>query len=280
MVHTLGFAKLACLALAICLLGCEGRRPNADPSQLPPEADQPDSSVTDASTPTAAPDDAAMRTAEDGPTPQSPAAAGDEFETQFAAVQSGQSATLRLTLQPITPEQLKRLAKLPGLLDLLLDAGGVDDNDLALVGQWGQLEHLRIRESTIGNAGLAKLCEGGMPNLAILNLPHTQLTSAGLEALAKLPKLEQLRLGGQQIDDAAVASIARLPHLKSLHLIGPSLTGAALESLAAAPRLASLYLDDCPLDDTAWQALFDAKPNIHVHVDQQHHDRDPANHKH
>ncbi len=203
-----------------------------------------------------------------------------EFDRQLASVQTGESPTLRLVLNPILKDQLEQLVALPSLLDLLLDAGGVDDQTMAIVGQLGQLEHLRIRESRISDAGLTALCNQSMSALEILNLPHAEVTARGVSELAKLPRLKQLRLGGPQLDDTAVARIAQLPNLSSLHLIAPGITDEALVHLAAAPKLASFYLDDCSLSDAAWQVLFDAKPNLHVHVDQHHHDRDPNKHDH
>ena len=87
-----------------------------------------------------------------------------------------------------------------------------------------------------------------------------------------------LRLGGRSIDDAAVKAIAAIPNLESLHLIGPSLTDASLESVANMTNLRSFYLDDCNLSEAAWTHLFEVRKNIHVHIDQVHHDRDPNRH--
>ncbi len=148
------------------------------------------------------------------------------------------------------------------------------------VAELQQIEHLRIRHSQISDRGIAALCGGNLDRLAILNLPQAQITATGIRHLQRLPSLTNLRLGGKQIDDAAVAEIAQLPKLRSLHLIGPGITGASLRSLAESPKLVSFYLDDCDLPDADWNALFDAKPNLHVHVDQQHHDRDPGKHAH
>lgn len=203
-----------------------------------------------------------------------------EFELQFAALSSGQSEKLQLRVDAIHSQQLSQLGQCEDLLDLLIDAGGPVDADMATVAELKQIEHLRIRQSEISDAGIELLVAGSLVKLAILNLPQARITSVGIGHLRQLPSLTNLRLGGSQIDDAAVKEIARLPRLRSLHLIGPDITGASLEHLAAAPKLTSLYLDDCDLPDEAWKALFAAKPNIHVHVDQQHHDRDTSMHKH
>ncbi|GAB5404179.1 MAG: hypothetical protein Aurels2KO_24100 [Aureliella sp.] len=203
-----------------------------------------------------------------------------EFDSQIADLLSGKSEKLLLRVDPISSQQLAKLAECEELLDLLLDAGGVTDADMKTIAQLESTEHLRIRQATISDRGLEALCAGKLEQLAILNLPQAQISAAGIRHLQRLPSLTNLRLGGKQIDDAAVAEIAQLPKLRSLHLIAPAITGASLRSLAEAPKLVSFYLDDCDLPDADWNALFDAKPNLHVHVDQQHHDRDPSKHEH
>ncbi len=202
-----------------------------------------------------------------------------QWREQFARVLAGESDTLLLDSGPITAEQLAELSQLDGkLTQLLIDAGGVDDTALPSIAKVHSLVHLRLRESDISDQGLASLVAAGLPELQILNIPQGRIGARGIVSLAALPKLVQLRLGGKQLDDGAVAELAKLPKLRSLHLIGPDVTDAALRELAACPLLTSFYLDDCPLSDAAWEELFAAKSNLHVHVDQAHHDRDPKRH--
>ena len=166
------------------------------------------------------------------------------------------------------------------ILDLLLDGGIAEASSLAKIAQMESVEHLRIRETEIGDQGAAILADGKLKNLEILNLPHANLSAKGIIQLAKIPRLRQLRLGGKRIDDEAVKELTKLSKLQSLHLIGPTLSDMALDWLASSPKLVSFYLDDCPLSDAAWQRLFDAKPTLHVHIDQAHHDRDPKKGQH
>jgi hypothetical protein len=42
----------------------------------------------------------------------------------------------------------------------------------------------------------------------------------------------------------------------------------------------NLYLDGAGVSDEAWSRYFGARPTVHVHVDQAHHDRDPGRHDH
>ncbi len=206
--------------------------------------------------------------------------AADQWQRQLTSVRDGQSDSVQIDVQPIADEQLAELADLTGLQTLILDAGTISDRGLRHIAGLSALEHLRLRLSPITDQGIADAVQaaagsGFMGSLQVLNLPHSQLTAEGLRQLQAFPRLVQLRIGGRQIDDAAVAEIAKLPNLRSLHLIAPTLTARSLESLAASPKLASFYLDQCPLDDAAWQKLFDAKPKLHVHIDQAHHDLDP-----
>jgi len=50
--------------------------------------------------------------------------------------------------------------------------------------------------------------------------------------------------------------------------------------LAKMEQLESLYLDGADLSDAAVDELFRARPQLHVHFDQEHHDRDPSRHSH
>ena len=203
-----------------------------------------------------------------------------QWDEQVARVLSGQTDRLLIDVGPITPAQLASLPRLDGrLTQLMIDAGGASDASLAAISQVKSLVHLRLRDCPLSDSGIESLVAAGMPELQILNIPQATITARGIAALPGLPKLVQLRLGGAQIDDAAIREIVSLKGLRSLHLIGPQLTDQALEHLAECELLSSFYLDDCPLSDSAWQQLFAAKPRLHVHIDQAHHDRDPNRHQ-
>ncbi len=199
-----------------------------------------------------------------------------DWSNQFAAVLVGQSDTLSVEHRPISVDQIERLQELmPNLKQLWIESGGVDDAAMRQIGQLKNLVHLRIRIAILSDLGLANLVSEGLPNLQILNIPQARFTATGIAKLKQLPKLSNLRIGGKQLDDLCVAELAQMTELRSLHLIGPGLSDAALSLLGHSPKLSSFYLDDCPLSDSAWETLFSAKPKLHVHVDQHHHDRDP-----
>lgn len=211
-------------------------------------------------------------------TTSKPQPAEVSFADQLSQVKAGLSDEIRLEHTPVGPGEVKQLDGLTSLRVLVLDAGVVRDSDVEHLVSLTGLEHLRLRESPLSDDAFQKLGSGPLQSLLILNLPQAKPTAAGLKTLAGLPKLRQLRIGGSQIDDAAIQELSHWPALSSLHLIQPAITGASLETLSSMNELSSLYIDECPLPDEAWAKLFKARPNLHVHVDQAHHDLDPHRH--
>ena len=108
----------------------------------------------------------------------------------------------------------------------------------------------------------------------------------GVGAIAELPRLKSLRLGSQELcpDGEGGAELGaillRFPALKSLHLIDVPLGDEGLDALARYDGLWNLYLDGAGVSDAAWERYFALHPEVHVHVDQAHHDRDPHKHDH
>ena len=74
--------------------------------------------------------------------------------------------------------------------------------------------------------------------------------------------------------------LAGLPSILRLHLIDVPITDAGLAELAKIERLQSLYIDGGRISDAAWDELFRQRPKLHVHINQEHHDRDPNRHRH
>ncbi len=254
------------ILLIAAIVGCG---PAAPPGSSPPadEAHGPAESQGRAQEP-------AVPAGEAAPRP----VASDQWQASIQAVLAGQSERIHSDLH-VTTEQMRRLsAATPPVTELLLD-GGVDLPGALAIATLTGLEHLRIRQTPVDDS-FCRLVAESLPALRILNVPQGRITADGIAWLSRLDALVQLRLGGEQLDDRAAQAIASLPRLQSLHLIGPSLSPRGLKALAAAPNLSSLYIDDCPLPDEAWEELFRKKPGLHVHIDQQHHDRDPQRHSH
>jgi hypothetical protein len=199
------------------------------------------------------------------------------FAQQLALVESNQSERI-LAETPVTENELQRCAGLTNLGELLLDdpGGSLSSSALRVLHTLPKLWHLRIRGPGIDDAATEQLAK--LRSLKILNVPHATFSDAGLKKLAQLSALEQLRFGSPHVTDAGLKALVDLPALKRLHLIDVPLTDAGLRELAMITTLESLYIDGAELSDAAIDELFKARPMLHIHFNQQHHDRDPHAH--
>jgi hypothetical protein len=207
-----------------------------------------------------------------GPDP----AANATVATQIEAVRGG-TATRIEARRPLTDDEWRSLRGLAGLRELVLHAGVADDARADVLTSLPNVERLVLRESPLTDAGLRRLA--CLETLRDLNVPQAGCTAAGIRALAGLPGLpglRSLRLGGPRLEGPAVGeAVATLERLRSLHLIDVPLGDAGLEALARLPALRNLYLDGAGVSDEAWARYFQDHQDVHVHVDQAHHDRDP-----
>ncbi len=202
-----------------------------------------------------------------------------DFGDQIRKVREGASDSIRTTY-PITSQILfDELKSLPNLRELVLDGGIVRDEDLFRFIDQVDLTHLRLRASPLTD-NAAKRIATTQKNLKIMNVPQCEFGIAGTSAISGLTSLTHLRLGGSRFDDSCVAEISKLESLQSLHLIGPKLTGQSLRDISRMKNLQSFYLDDCRIPDEDWGEFFQTRKDIHVHLDQTHHDRDPSTHPH
>jgi hypothetical protein len=197
--------------------------------------------------------------------------------TQIAAVQGGKSDRIHLEHKPLSDADLKSLAELTELRELLIDepSSAISAAGLRHLARLLKLEHLRIRSSMDDNALTAI---GDLKMLKILNAPRTTFSDAALAVLKSLPRLESFRFGSRNITDAGMQTLAELPAIKRLHLIDVPITDEGLRTLAKIEQLESLYIDGAELSDAAFDELFRQRPSLHVHVNQEHHDRDPHAH--
>lgn len=265
--------KVATTCFLLALAGCGSRHPQ---------------SATDAivsgphGTTTGVPSEASDATVQQGPGPQGQGSGTQGSEAGSLNDQEYWAALIRLTEEgqtasvamdaPVSAAMLGDLQRVPKLVELLIDQGIVDDSGLATICErLPELEHLRIRLSPIGDEGAQQIAK--LKQIRMINIPQGKITAAGIQSWSELQSLNHVRLGGKQLNDAAMSELAKIPNLQSLHLIGPSITGEGIAQIAQALKLSSLYLDDCPLGDEAWQKLRKARPDIHVHLDQQHRDR-------
>jgi uncharacterized membrane protein len=95
-----------------------------------------------------------------------------------------------------------------------------------------QLAELSLARAPVGDALAALLAS--CPRLWRLDLSRTQLTAAGLGALAGHARLEDLVLVRTALDDSAADTLASLPALRRVRVWGAGLSEPALARLRAA----------------------------------------------
>lgn len=202
----------------------------------------------------------------------------ERFAEQYELVREQKLDTLHLSDIEVTDDMVTGVADLDWLTTLIFDQGIITDDGLETIVKLPRLQHLRLRLSPITDQGLKTV--SSCDSLWYLNLPHADCTVDGVAHLQTLTKLRQLRLGSKRLGNDVAQVIAKLKGLRGIHLIGVPVTDDGLETLAEMPYLESLYLDDSAVTEAGWERLFREHPDLHVHVNQHHHDRDPKGHIH
>lgn len=196
------------------------------------------------------------------------------FSAQVQAVRDGVSRRIEVA-ELLSGAEWDALEGLAGLKEVVLEGGGLDDAGAGRLAMCPALEKLVARESPLTDAGFVALAR--CATLRELNVPQAACTAEGVVALAALPNLRSLRLGGEKLRGVEVCeAVVTLPKLRFLHLIDVEIGDVGLAVLEGRPDLWSLYLDGAGVSDEAWGRYFQACPNVHVHLDQMHHDRDPG----
>lgn len=204
------------------------------------------------------------------------------WEEQLAAVRRGESDTIHIASQAVSDEQLRELAGLNALRVLKLEQGRVSPAGLSVLAELPRLDTLWLRNSGVGNRAVREIIKN--KQLAYLNLPQAEFGDTGLDLLTQLPQLQQLRFSSPHVTSKGLAKLGQARSLRLLHLFEVPITAEVLESIATLEKLESLYIDHPHADakelDAALQAFFQARPDVHVHIGQRHHDLDPHWHDH
>ncbi len=194
------------------------------------------------------------------------------LEQQIKSGRDGKTDRLVLRDQEADTDALAMLSADDTWLEaVMLDSGVIDDAQAITLASLPNLVHLRLRRSPVGDQTLEQLA--GCASLQILNLPQSKATADGIAMLKKLASLRSLRIGGENLNAETANAVASLSQLRSLHLIGVPIDDQGLREIARMPELTSLFIDDSEVSEEGWDWLFDNHANLHVHVNQRHHDR-------
>ena len=109
---------------------------------------------------------------------------------------------------------------------LFLEHNPLTDDDLKRIAALGHLQELHLGRTSVTDAGLAALA-------GLTSLERTRVTDAGLKALAGLRNLRFLGLSGTRVTDAGLRELGALSNLAELDLRGTEVTAPASSNSTA-----------------------------------------------
>lgn len=155
---------------------------------------------------------------------------------------------------------------------LRVEQGELTDAGLRHLDRFPELAEIVLRNSPITDVGVSEIAK--LSSLRVVNLPHAEITDKGVRELAELPNLELLRLGSSKITDRSLEILRESHSLRFLHLIDVPISDDGLQALHGWQQLESLYLDGAEVTGRGVSQLLMTCPDLHLHLDQQHHDLD------
>jgi hypothetical protein len=185
--------------------------------------------------------------------------------------------TLHLDGPRVTDGDLLLLTNTEHITSILIDSSDITEKGLNPLTSMQNLIQLRLR-TRLTDAAIPFIMK--MTQLQFLNLPQADFTDDGIQILSSHPNIQLLRIGGKRLSNKSLESIATMPSLSFLHLIGVPVDDQGLPALYAMQQLQSLYLDDTDVTDEGLVKLLGKLPRLHLHIDQNHIDRDPNKHEH
>jgi hypothetical protein len=164
------------------------------------------------------------------------------------------------TSEAVADADLARLAWLPDLDTLYLDAPRLTADGLEQLRFLTKLEDLDLAETEVTDATLGPILE--LTRLESLTL-RGPVTDRGLERLASLRNLRGLWLSGSKVTDSGLIHLKSLAHLEKLGLPGAGVTDAGLARLKALKKLEVLDLTGNPITD-AGLPFVEAMPRLEM----------------
>lgn len=174
----------------------------------------------------------------------------------------------------LSPQQLSRLAELPGLRRLSFYECGVGDKEIEAISPLDRLEELVVHGRIITDQGVKWISQ--LSNLRRLDLTGSSISDIGVGSLDGLARLSDLccsetqvsgpglrRLGGLRVlraddsllDDASMVHLSELSNLRKLFLSRTKLKGHTLIQLSGLPALETLWLFQTDLSDDTLEGV-------------------------
>ncbi len=174
----------------------------------------------------------------------------------------------RLTIRgtQISDEGLRNLAYLKDLRFLEVSCHWQRHKGLVYLKNLSNLQKLYLETSPVDDADLH--CAANNRSLEVLDLSHTNITSAAGPVLAGFRKLRDLNLGSTKIDDSILKDIGSLESLEILSLADNRITGTRLQGILNLKSLKILYLNGTDVTDRGVKILAKLPALEEVFLDQ------------
>ncbi len=172
----------------------------------------------------------------------------------------------------LTTDQVKQLQGLSQLRHLKL-TGEVDRSVIDTLPSLSSLQTLYLAQVPVDETDITHLT--ACQSLDTINLPTADFNDDALAALAQLPRLELLRIGSPRVTAQGFGNLQLSKSLRFLHVIEVPVDEAVLEHVMNIQQLESFYADGANAQSLDWETVFKSRPDLHVHVNQVHDDRDP-----
>lgn len=153
------------------------------------------------------------------------------------------------TRNEIEDDLLAELRHLPDLVFLSLRDSGIGDAGLAHIATVTGLTHLDINGTVVTDEGLGVLAK--LPNLTYFSLKSPKVRGEGLENLRAAEGLTALQLCGESADDHWMAAVEPFRRIGFLELNGTSVSGKGLAAIEKWSQLNEAFLNQNKMIDDA-----------------------------
>jgi internalin A len=176
-----------------------------------------------------------------------PAGSGEKKPATAADVKS-----IILMDSKVTDKGMKAVLDCTNATDLFLNGTGVSDETLKQLGAFKALSYLQLGHTKVEGAGLEAVSSLPIKNLG---LEADTLSEDAFKAIGKMNALESLNLTDAKMKADWLKHIGGLPNLSGLTLMRTDFDDAAVKHVAGLPNLVELTLNDTKLSDVGFQEL-------------------------
>ena len=169
----------------------------------------------------------------------------DEYQRWSLALKSAETASNHPHVLALRRKGAQVFQKGDRVIEVNANGTSVNDEDLARLKHFSQLTDVSLEQTQISDAGLQHLA--ALPRLEWLNLYRTNLGNQGLASLANIQSLQHLPIGETQVTDDGLHHLKAMSQLVYLGLRGNPITDEGVAPIGVLTNLEGLYLGETKL---------------------------------